>query len=64
MARKFQIGDTVEVISEPDGGVRIGHRGKVSYHNGCMYPYRVTRQCGINGLFNARELKLIKRKGE
>ena len=63
MARKFNVGDTVEVMFEPDGGVEIGHRGKISYREGfTLFPYLVTRRCGISGIFTARELKLIKRK--
>ncbi len=63
MARKFNEGDIVEVVSVSDGGVEIGHKGKISYRYGrdVIYPYRVTRRCGKSGLFNARELKLIKR---
>ena len=62
MARKFQIGDTVEVISGPTVNVKIGHKGVVTDYVGGVNPYDVTRRNGKSGPFDAKELKLIKRK--
>jgi len=63
MARKFSIGDTVEVVSGPVNSVKIGHKGKViGYGPGIPYPYLVQRRNGNTGAFSTRELKLI-RKG-
>lgn len=63
MARKFQIGDIVEVIAGPTRYVKIGHKGKVTkYYSGYPCPYDVKRRNGSTGPFSAKELKLIKRK--
>ena len=71
MARKFNIGDTVQVVkcvnSEdyPFGdGFKVGHRGKVTQYARSNTPhfYEVRRNCGEICYFTARELKLIKRK--
>ena len=65
MARKFQMGDTVQVVpgAEPDGGVGVGHRGLVvHYEPYVVYPYAVKRRSGDEGVFKPTELKLIKRK--
>ncbi len=63
MARKFNIGDTVEVVSGPALGFSVGHSGKVlGYCFDKFYPYLIQRQNGNKGRFYARELKLIKRK--
>ncbi len=71
MARKFNIGDTVEVmkcvnpVDYPLGeGFKMGHRGKViEYDCYCKpYCYEVERKNGKINWFTVRELKLIKRK--
>ncbi len=65
MARKFQMGDTVQVVAgaESDGGVNARHRGKVVYYESFVpYPYIVERKNGDKGVFSATELELIKRK--
>jgi hypothetical protein len=67
MARKFQIGDTVEVVEGAWDGLnfRVGHRGKVKdYVSGGSFPYTVVRRNKKEFYFSARELKLIRRKGE
>jgi len=69
MARKFKVGDTVEVVKElgsysQSSFFRIGHRGKVTdYESNEEYPYTVKRRNGMINQFKAQELKLIKRKG-
>lgn len=69
MARKFKIGDTVEVVKElgpysQSSFFRIGHRGKVmDYQSNEKYPYVVKRRNGTVENFKPQELKLIKRKG-
>jgi hypothetical protein len=65
MARKFQIGDTVRVV--PGAWAcrefKVGHRGKVTgFSRNCYFPYTVERKNGFDYTFNARELKLIKKK--
>ncbi len=70
MARKFNIGDTVQVVKdlgdeyEPlDGDFKVGHKGTViEYNKGDEFPYGVTRRNGNNNFFKPQELKLIKRK--
>ena len=68
MARKFQIGDTVEVVKDMDGtlgsGFKVGHRGEVTEYDIAYKPYCYSvKRKNENWLsFNARELKLI-RKG-
>lgn len=70
MARKFKVGDTVEVVKEVvkteetlNSGFNVGHRGKViGYMSGLPYPYKVQRRNGTNEVFTVEELKLI-RKG-
>ena len=65
MARKFKVGDTVEVVpgAWDDPTFRVGHRGKIiSYSSGELYPYDVKRKNGNTFSFGTRELKLI-RKG-
>ena len=62
MARKFKIGDIVEVISGPTVNVKIGHKGTITDFVSGVNPYDVTRRNGKCGPFSARELKLIKRK--
>ena len=68
MARKFQIGDTVQVVPgawDDPGEFKVGHVGKVvDYVFGKMFPYEVKRKNGNYYDFSARELKLIKRKTE
>ena len=73
MARKFQIGDTVQVVKDelPGGSLglkfKIGHRGVVVEYNSGYKPhcYNVRRKKNKYDLwFTARELKLIKRKGD
>ena len=69
MARKFQMGDTVQVVKnvegecDPlDGSFKMGHRGAVTeYCNGVPYPYKVERKNGVCQWFKVQELKLIKR---
>lgn len=70
MARKFKIGDTVQVIKDVGnktgdllgGDFKIGHRGIVTgYDNTEDYPYNVKRKNGKYQLFKVQELKLIKR---
>lgn len=71
MARKFKIGDTVEVVKDvgkktgDDLGkfFKVGHRGTVvDYDNTEDYPYCVKRKNGNFEQFKTQELKLI-RKG-
>ena len=65
MARKFNIGDTVQVVKGACiiFDFNVGHRGKVTKFNGCWnFPYEVVRKNGVCADFSARELKLIKRK--
>ena len=70
MARKFQIGDTVQVVWDAmhddtpmDGYFKVGHRGVVTeYLSFDEFPYRVLRKNGNDDYFKARELKLIKKK--
>ena len=70
MARKFQIGDTVQVVKKLvggdhiPGGFKIGNRGLIVGYvtGGVLYPYEVVRKNGNENVFNARELKLIKKK--
>ncbi len=70
MARKFNIGDTVQVIKdmggedeELNGVVKVGHRGMVNkYDKGDTYPYGVQRKNGNEEFFKPQELKLIKRR--
>jgi len=73
MARKFQIGDTVEVIKDLGGeefplsdDFKIGHRGKITKYNPGNAPhcYVVIRRNRNECCFTLRELKLIKRKGD
>ena len=66
MARKFQIGDVVEVVSGSFGNFNVGRRGKVvAYHSSARYyPYVIRRRGGFDGGFAARELKLVRRKNE
>ena len=67
MARKFKIGDTVEAVpgAWDSPKFKAGHRGEVvDYYPGFPHPYRVRRKNGNELSFNARELKLIKHKGE
>ena len=63
MARKFQMGDTVEVIVPADDDFKKGYRGII---NKIMldvpYPYYMRRRNGLDCPFSARELKLIRRK--
>jgi len=69
MARKFKIGDTVQVIKNVggkegllDNSFKTGHRGTVTeYCNNVPYPYEVKRKNGICQWFKPQELKLIKR---
>jgi len=66
-ARKFQIGDTVEVVKDMDGTLesdfKVGHRGKViDYNNELIWPYTVERKNNERQDFKPQELKLI-RKG-
>ena len=70
MARKFQIGDIVEVV-KPTGGApfendfKTKHRGVIiGYDKTDEYPYDAERKNGVTSLFKPRELKLIKRKGK
>jgi len=65
MARKFQIGDTVEVVEDiGDSGFKVGHRGEVIEYDIAYKPYcySVKRKNGNTQDFNVKELKLI-RKG-
>ena len=65
MARKFNIGDTVQVVAGAwdINYFKVGHRGKVIGYNACgCFPYNVERKNGNGYTFNAKELKLI-RKG-
>lgn len=69
MARKFKIGNKVEIVKqsgEEDLPIyfKKGIRGTViDYEDeNNEYPYVIKRRDGHHGNFNARELKLIKRK--
>ena len=70
MARKFQIGDTVQVVKKLakgdtiPKGFKIGNRGLIVGYvtGGVSYPYEVMRKNGTENVFNVRELKLIKKK--
>ena len=68
MARKFQIGDTVEVVKVVGAiglpsNFKRGHRGKIiRYVVGGGYCYVVQRKNGSEEYFKPQELKLI-RKG-
>lgn len=70
MARKFGVGDTVEVVKDLGDGdtpfdddFKIGHRGTITrYDKGDKFSYEVTRKNGNNSCFKPQELKLIKRK--
>jgi hypothetical protein len=73
MARKFQIGDTVEVVKCVNPGefplgdwFKVGHRGKVVDYDPDNTPhcYEVRRKNKKYNFFTARELKLIKHKGD
>jgi len=65
MARKFKVGDTVEVVPGAEDVppyFKVGRRGKIiRYNSGDIYPYRVERKNGNMYAFSARELKLIRR---
>ena len=67
MAHKFQIGDMVQVVPgaiiAPDW-FAVGHRGVVKDFilNHQTFPYLVERKNGNTLYFNAKELKLVKRK--
>lgn len=71
MARKFKMGDTVEVVKDVGKKIgdnlgdcfKVGHRGVVTAYDGSEdYPYFVTRKNGSIEQFKTQELKLI-RKG-
>ncbi len=70
MARKFQIGDTVQVVKDLLGNsldidFKIGHRGIVVEYNYNYYPqcYRIRRKINKHSLwFSIKELKLIRKK--
>ena len=66
MARKFNVGDTVQVVPgawDDPGYFIVGQRGKViEYESGDIFPYWVERKNGNAYSFAGRELKLIKRK--
>ncbi len=70
MARKFQIGDTVQVVKDLVGDsltpafFNLGHRGVVVAYKieNMDEPYEVMRKNKNRLWFGARELKLIKRK--
>lgn len=70
MARKFQIGDTVQVVKyvqqnfDLTSDFKIGHRGVIIAYDdrGVEYPYTAKRKNGNMEQFDVRELKLIKRK--
>lgn len=70
MARKFQIGDTVEVVKDVgkktredlDLSFKVGHKGVVIEYDGKDdYPYEIMRKNGNTQYFKVQELKLIKR---
>lgn len=71
MARKFKVGDTVEVAKEfgkeagEGHGIKLGRKGKVVFvESEILYPYEVAfRGKQKNKYFKPQELKLIKRKG-
>jgi len=68
MACKFKVGDRVEIVRDDMDGFpsdfKKGHRGKViAIGRGTGYPYEIQRNGGHTDSFDARELKLIKRKG-
>ena len=70
MARKFQIGDTVQVVKDQLGNslgpdFKVGHKGVVVEYEAKYSPqsYRVKRKINKRNLwFSVRELKLIKKK--
>ncbi len=70
MARKFQIGDTVQVVKDTEptdiplgSDFQVGHRGVViEYEHLGMFPYHVQRKNYNETWFKACELKLIKKK--
>lgn len=70
MAHKFKVGDIVEAVKytgKHSGPLprffKRGHRGTVTEYTGDIaYPYVVRRKNGMEYYFNARELKLIKKK--
>jgi len=71
MARKFKIGDTVEVIrhvvkKEYDEPIfRVGVQGKIiDYEHIQAYPYRVKKRDGTTEWFCAQELKLVKKASQ
>lgn len=68
MARKFKIGDTVQVVKCVGNEAFVswfkeGHRGVVIDYDGSDYPYAVKRKNGFTSYFKPQELKLI-RKGK
>lgn len=71
MARKFQMGDVVQVVKDLIGGslvstFKVGHRGKVIGYVTANQPepYEVKRNTGYSCWFGVKELKLIKRKNQ
>lgn len=63
MARKFQIGDTVEVVEGDGCDFKKGYRGIVyEIVPYVPYPYYIRRRNGLSCPFTTKELKLIKRK--
>ncbi len=71
MARKFQTGDTVQVVKNTkpsswpyEKDFKLGHRGVVRKYQASNkeFPYSVKRKNDNIQSFNARELKLIKKK--
>jgi len=68
MAYKFKVDDRVEIVRDDmeyfPVGFKKGHRGKVvAICSGDGFPYKIQRNNKNTGYFCARELKLIKRKG-
>ena len=63
MARKFNIGDTVEVVKRVDNLFRKGYRGIIDeIMPDVEWPYYMKRRNGLRCPFKPQELKLI-RKG-
>jgi len=71
VTRKFKVGDKVKIVkklntpSVAPHDVKLGKKGVISaIVVGCNCPYFVKLRGGQWSYFNARELELIKRKGD
>lgn len=70
MARKFKIGDIIQVVKDVGGKIgdtlgnsfKVGHRGTITGYDSIEdYPYSARRKNGNYEQFKVQELKLIKR---